>query len=116
MFSQELCAIHSSLYNIGDFSTFTIFFFLVPQLVCFKGGRPEFNFLFRFGSFSRSTHAGDLEIGSQVATLPGAWCYRVSARTDWPGVCTLWLGETESLILESLVCSFYLSAAAHTVV
>ena len=42
-----------------------------------------------------------------MATLPGAWRYRVSAGTGWPGVSILWLGEVESLI-----CSFYLGVAA----
>ena len=46
-----------------------------------------------------------------MATLPGAWRYRVSAGTGRPGVSILWLGETESLI-----CNFYLSAAARKIV
>ena len=46
-----------------------------------------------------------------MATLPGAWRYRVSAGTGWPGVCILWLGE-----MESLICNFCLSVAAHTIV
>ena len=36
-----------------------------------------------------SYHTSDLEIGTPVATLPGAWHYRVSAETGWPGVCIL---------------------------
>ena len=39
--------------------------------------------------FSGSSHTSDLKIGTLVATLPGAWCYRVSAGTGWPGVCIL---------------------------
>ena len=42
-----------------------------------------------------------------MATLPGAWHYRVIARIGWPSVSTLWLGEAESFI-----CNFYLSVAA----
>ena len=42
-----------------------------------------------------------------MATLPGAWHYRVSTGTGWPGVSILWLGEVDSLI-----CNFYLSMAA----
>ena len=42
-----------------------------------------------------------------MATLPGAWRYRVSAGTGWPGVSILWLGE-----MESLVCNFYFIVAA----
>ena len=40
-------------------------------------------------------------------SLPGAWRYRVSAGTGWPGVCIQWLGE-----VESWSCNFYLSVAA----
>ena len=39
--------------------------------------------------FSRSSHTSDLNIGTPVATLPGAWHYRVSAGTDRPGVSIL---------------------------
>ena len=59
------------------------------------------------GIFSGSGHTSDLNIGTPVATLPGAWRYRVSAGTGRPGVSILWLGEVESWI-----CSFYLSVAA----
>ena len=65
----------------------------------------------RHGDFSGSGYTSDLNIGSPVATLPGAWCYRVSTGTGQPGVSILWLGEVENLI-----CSFYLNVAAHTVV
>ena len=50
------------------------------------------------GIFSGSSHTSDLKIGTLVATLPGAWCYRVSTGTGWPGVSILWLGEVERLI------------------
>ena len=39
--------------------------------------------------FSGSSHTSDLKTGSQVATLPGAWRYRVSAGTGWPGISIL---------------------------
>ena len=39
--------------------------------------------------FSRSSHTSDLRIDTPVATLPGAWRYRVSAGTGWPGVSIL---------------------------
>ena len=58
--------------------------------------------------FSGSSHTSDLKTGTQVATLPGTWCYRVSAGTGWPSVCILQLGE-----MERLICNFYLSVAAH---
>ena len=53
------------------------------------------------GIFSGSSHTGDLNIGTPVATLPGAWRYRVSTGTGRPGVSIL--GEVESLICN--VCS-----------
>ena len=61
--------------------------------------------------FLGSSHFSDLKIGTPVATLPGAWRYRVSAGTGRPGVNILWLGE-----VESLVCNFYLSVAARKIV
>ena len=42
-----------------------------------------------------------------MATLPGAWRYRVSAWTGWRSVSILRLGEAESLI-----CNLYLNVAA----
>ena len=41
------------------------------------------------GIFSGSSHTSDSKIGTPVATLPGAWRYRVSAGTGWPGVSIL---------------------------
>ena len=41
------------------------------------------------GIFSGSSHSSDFKIGTPVATLPGAWCYRVSAGTGRPGVSIL---------------------------
>ena len=41
------------------------------------------------GIFSGSSHTCDLNIGTPVATLPGAWYYRVSTGTGWPGVSIL---------------------------
>ena len=61
--------------------------------------------------FSRSSHTSDFKIGTPVATLPGAWYYRVSAGTGQPSVSILRLGEVESLI-----CNFCLSVAARKIV
>ena len=61
--------------------------------------------------FSGSSHTSDLKIGSPLATLPGAWRYRVIAGTGLPGVSILWLGE-----MESLIGNFYLSVAARKIV
>ena len=41
------------------------------------------------GIFSGSSHTSDLKIGTPVATLQGAWRYRVSAGTGQPGVSIL---------------------------
>ena len=39
--------------------------------------------------FSASSHTSDSKIGTPVATLPGAWRYRVSNGTGRPGVSIL---------------------------
>ena len=39
--------------------------------------------------FSGSSHTSDLKVGTPLATLPGAWRYRVSAGTGLPGVSIL---------------------------
>ena len=39
--------------------------------------------------FSGSSHTSDLKNGTPVATLPGAWHYRVSVGTGQPGVSIL---------------------------
>ena len=41
------------------------------------------------GIFSGSSHTSDLKIGTPVATLSGAWRYKVSTGTGWPGVSIL---------------------------
>ena len=41
------------------------------------------------GIFSESSHTSDLNIGTPVATLPGAWRYKVSTGTGRPGVSIL---------------------------
>ena len=41
------------------------------------------------GIFSGSSHTSDFKIGTPLATLPGAWRYRVSAETGRPGVSIL---------------------------
>ena len=63
------------------------------------------------GIFSGSSHTSDLKIGTPVATLPGAWHYRVSTGTGRPGVSILRLGE-----VERLMCNFCLSVAALKIV
>ena len=41
------------------------------------------------GIFSGSSHTSDFKIGTPLATLPGAWRYRVSTGTGRPGVSIL---------------------------
>ena len=72
---------------------------------------PGFESRLRRDFFPGSSHSSNLKNGTPVATLPGAWRYRVSAGTGPPGVSILWLGE-----MESLICDFYLSVAARTIV
>ena len=38
---------------------------------------------------SGSSYTSDFKTGTPMATLPGAWRYRVSAETGWPGVSIL---------------------------
>ena len=49
---------------------------------------PEFECRLRW-DFSGSSHTSDFKIDIPVATLPGAWHYRVSAGTGRPGVSIL---------------------------
>ena len=53
-----------------------------------RAEEPEFEPGWR-QDFSGSSHICDLKIGTPMATLQGAWCYRVSAGTGWPGVSIL---------------------------
>ena len=76
-----------------------------------RAADPGFDSRLCCGNFSGSSHTSDFKIGTPVATLPGAWCYRVSTGTGWPGVSILWLGR-----VESLMCNFYLIVAARTLV
>ena len=50
---------------------------------------PEFDPRLRPVDFSGSSHTSDLKTDTPVATLPGAWRYRLSAGTGWPGVSIL---------------------------
>ena len=54
---------------------------------------PGFDSRLWRGDFRGSIHTSDLKIGTPMATLPGAWRYRISAGTGWPGDSILWLGE-----------------------
>ena len=65
---------------------------LVGPVVKAYASRAEdsgFESRLRRGDFFGSSHTSDFKIGTPVATLPGAWRYRVSAGTGWPGVSIL---------------------------
>ena len=62
---------------------------LVVKASASKAVDPGFGSRLCRGDFSGSSNTCDLEIGIPVANLPGAWRYRVSAGTGWPGVSIL---------------------------
>ena len=57
--------------------------------VSLESGRSRDRIPFAPGLFSESSHTSDLKIGTPVATLPGAWRYRVNTGTGWHGVSIL---------------------------
>ena len=57
---------------------------LVVKASASKAEDPGFESRLR-RDFSGSSHTSDLNIGTPVVTLPGAWRYRVSAGTGRPG-------------------------------
>ena len=83
---------------------------LVVKVSASRAEDPGFESRLR-RDFSGSSGTSDLKIDTPVATLPGVWRYRVSAGTGRPGVSIQCLGE-----MESLICNFYLSVAARTIV
>ena len=63
---------------------------LVVKASAWRAEDPRFEFrLCRVFFFQGSSHTGGLIIGTPVATLPGAWHYRVSAGTGRPVVSIL---------------------------
>ena len=62
---------------------------LVVKLSASRVEDPRFEARFLCRDFSGSSHTSDSKLGTPVATLPNAWCYRVSAGTGWPGVSIL---------------------------
>ena len=65
-------------------------FGLVVQASASRAGRSPGSNPTCAGIFSGSSHTSDLNIGTPVATLSGAWRYRASAGTGWPGVSILY--------------------------
>ena len=76
-----LCEIESFIYNFCLSG-------LVVKSSASGAEDPGFEFRLR-RDFSGSSHTSDLNIGTPVATLPGAWRYRVSTGTGWTGVSIL---------------------------
>ena len=74
-------------------------------------GRPGFESRFSRGSFSRPNHTSDSKIGTPVATLPGAWPYRVSTGAGWPRISTLRLCG-----ITSWICNFCLSVVERAII
>ena len=63
---------------------------VAPMVKVSASGAEDPGFEFRLRrDFSGSSHTSDLKTGTPVATLPGAWRYRVIARTGRPGVSIL---------------------------
>ena len=54
-----------------------------------RAADPGFDSCLSCGFFSWSNPTSDFKIGTPVATLPCAWCCRVSAGTGQPGVSIL---------------------------
>ena len=63
---------------------------LVVKASALRAGDPGIESCLRF--FSGSSHTSDSKIGTPVATLLGAWHYRVITGTGRPGVSILCLG------------------------
>ena len=61
---------------------------LVVKASASRAEDPRFESRLR-RDFSGSSHTSDLIIGTPVATLPGAWHYRVRTGTGRPGVSIL---------------------------
>ena len=62
---------------------------LVVKAAASRAGDPGFESRLRRDFFGVESYTSDFKIGTPVATLPGAWRYRVSAGTGWPGVSIL---------------------------
>ena len=61
---------------------------LVGKASASRAEDPRFESRLRL-DFSGLSHTSDFKIRTPLATLPGAWHYRVSARTGRPGVSIL---------------------------
>ena len=62
---------------------------LVVKASTSRAEDPGFDSRVLRGDFSGSSHTSDLKICIPMATLPGAWRYRISAGTGRPGLSIL---------------------------
>ena len=62
---------------------------LTPALARLESRRPGVRISLAIGFFRGRVIPETSKLGTPVATLPGAWCYRVSAGTGQPGVSIL---------------------------
>ena len=62
---------------------------LVVRASASRAADPGFDSHLRRGDVFGSSHTRDVKIGTPMATLPGAWHYRVSAGNGCPGVSIL---------------------------
>ena len=62
---------------------------LVLEASASRAAHPEFDSRFLRGDLSRSSRTSDLQTGTPVATLPGAWRYMIGVGTGWPSVSTM---------------------------
>ena len=76
------------VYVGGRCNRATVLVGLVVEVFSPRAEDPGFDSCLR-RDFSGSSHTNDLKIGTPVATLPGAWRYRVSAGTGRPGISIL---------------------------
>ena len=48
------------------------------------------------GAYNRTSPTNGFKTGTLVAALPGAWCHTICAKSGWPSISNLWLGEIAS--------------------
>ena len=81
--------VHNSYRSSRTFYNLYRLVGLVVKASALRAEDPVFESRLRRDFFSGSSHTSDLKIGTPVATLPGAWRYRVGAGTGPPGVSIL---------------------------
>ena len=66
------------------FSSSLVVYCLLGLVVKASVSRSGIDSRLRLADFSRLSQTSDFKLGTPAATLPGVWCYRVSAGTGWP--------------------------------